>query len=227
MLAHPTSAFGESIRTLYTSILLSRVDDPPKSILITSSLPKEGKTVIATCLARLRGAAGQRVVVVDADLRHPKIHRLFDVPVQPGLTDLLAGDASIDDVVHKDKASGAHVIPAGRPVPNPQDLLGSDQMRKFFDALAGSYDLVILDSPPVVAVSDARILSNAVDITIFIVRWADTRREVVSQGIKQIATSGGRLAGVVLSLVNAKKHAGYGYGDSGYYYGSVKKYYTN
>ena len=100
-------------------------------------------------------------------------------------------------------------------------------MRKFFDALAGSYDLVILDSPPVVAVSDARILCNAVDMTIFVVRWADTRREVVSQGIKQIATSGGRLAGVVLSLVNAKKHAGYGYGDSGYYYGRVKKYYTN
>ena len=227
VLAHPTSAFGESIRTLYTSILLSRVDDPPKSILITSSLPKEGKTVITACLARLRGAAGQKVVVVDADLRHPKIHRLFDVPVRPGLSDLLAGDASIDEVVHKDKATGAHVIPAGRPVPNPQDLLGSDQMRKFFDALAQSYDLVIVDSPPVVAVSDARILSNAVDMTIFVVRWADTRREVVIQGLKQIATSGGRLAGVVLSLVNPKKHAGYGYGDSGYYYGRVRKYYTN
>jgi capsular exopolysaccharide synthesis family protein len=224
---HPTSAFGESIRTLHTSILLSRVDDPPKSILITSSLPKEGKTVIAACLARLRGKAGQKVVVVDADMRHPNIHRVFGVPLQPGLTELLAGEATFEEVVRKDEATGAHVIAAGRPVPNPPDLLASEQMKRFLGALTKAYDLVVFDSPPVVAVSDARILSNAVDMTVFVVRWADTRREVVGQGLKQIAMSGGHLAGVVLSLVNAKKHARYGYGDSGYYYGRVKKYYTS
>ena len=224
---HPTSAFGESIRTLHTSILLSRVDEPPKSILITSALPKEGKTTIAACLARLRGGAGQKGVVVDADMRHPDIHRVFGVPMQPGLTELLAGEASLEEVVRKDEATGAHVIAAGRPVPNPPDLLASEQMKRFLGALTKTYDLVVFDSPPVVAVSDARILSNAVDMTVFVVRWADTRREVVGQGLKQIAMSGGHLAGVVLSLVNAKKHARYGYGDSGYYYGRVKKYYTS
>jgi Mrp family chromosome partitioning ATPase len=99
-------------------------------------------------------------------------------------------------------------------------------MKKFLGALTQTYELVVFDSPPVLAVSDARILSNAVDMTVFLVRWADTRREVVSQGLKQIATSGGHLAGVVLSLVNAKKHARYDYGDSGYFYGRVKKYYS-
>ena len=224
---HPTSAFGESIRTLHTSILLSRVDAPPKTILITSTLPKEGKTMLAASLVRLRGTAGQKVIVIDADIRRPNIHRVFGTALQPGLTELLAGQASLDEVVRKDKATGAHFIPAGRSVPNPSDLLASEQMKRYIDGLTKTYDLIVFDSPPVLAVSDARILSNAVDMTVFVVRWAHTRREVVNQGLKQIITSGGHLAGVVLSLVDAKKHARYGFADSGYYYGRVKKYYTS
>ncbi len=224
---HPTSAFGESIRTLHTSILLSRVDAPPKTILITSSLPKEGKTMLAASLVRLRGTAGQKVIVIDADIRRPNIHRVFGTALQPGLTELLAGQASLEEVVRKDEATSAHFIPAGRSVPNPSDLLGSEQMKKYIDGLTKIYDLIVFDSPPVLAVSDARILSNAVDMTVFVVRWAHTRREIVNQGLKQIITSGGRLAGVVLSLVDAKKHARYGFADSGYYYGRVKKYYTS
>ncbi len=227
ILEHPRSAFGESIRTLNTSILLFRVDAPPKTILITSSLPKEGKTMLSVSLARLRGTAGQKVIVIDADIRRPNIHRVFGTALQPGLTELLAGQASLEEVVRKDEATNAHFIPAGRSVPNPSDLLGSEQMKKYIDGLTKIYDLIVFDSPPVLAVSDARILSNAVDMTVFVVRWAHTRREVVNQGLKQIITSGGHLAGVVLSLVDAKKHARYGFADSGYYYGRVKKYYTS
>jgi len=99
-------------------------------------------------------------------------------------------------------------------------------MTRLLRSLEKQYEYVVLDSPPVLAVSDARILSGLVHATLFVVRWADTPREIVAQGLKQILTSGGNLAGVVLSQVNAKKHARYGYGDSGYYYGRIKKYYV-
>ena len=99
-------------------------------------------------------------------------------------------------------------------------------MTALLDRLAESHDLVIIDSPPVMAVSDARILSKQVDATVFVVRWADTRREVVANALRQMTRAGGPMAGVVLSMVDTRKHAQYGYGDSGTYYGRLKKYYT-
>ncbi len=226
ILERPASAFGESIRTLHTSVLLSHLDEPPKSILITSSLPKEGKTTIASCLARMQAMAGRRTVIIDTDFRRPSVHRAFGIAEQPGLVELLAGEVQLEDVVQTDEASGAHVISSGTSAPNPSNILASDHMKRLLDSLAQTYDLIILDSPPVMAVSDARILSNMADVTVFVVRWAETRREVVNAGLKQIISSSGRLAGVVLSMVDVRKHARYGYSDSGVYYGSVKKYYT-
>jgi len=133
----------------------------------------------------------------------------------------------LEEVLRKDEASGAYVLTAGKAVPNSADIVGSDHMKRLLDALSTSYDLVIIDSPPVLAVVDARVFSNIVDATIFAVRWADTRREMVGQGIKHVVSSGGRLAGAALTMVDVKKHAQYGYGDSSYYYGRIKKYYVD
>lgn len=226
ILEKPTSAFGEAIRTLHTSILLSDVDEPIKTILITSALPNEGKTTTAVCLARMQALAGHKVIMIDADYRRPNIAKVIGIDSRPGLVELLAGNATLEEVIKKDDASGAHVITTGAPAPNPPDLLASDHMRKLLDTLSQTYDLVVLDSPPVMAVSDARVLSTEVDATVFAVRWADTRREIASLALKQLALAGGRIVGVVLTMVDAKKHARYGYGDSGYYYGPIKKYYT-
>lgn len=226
ILEHPMSALAESFRTLHTSILLSHVDRPPRRILIASALPKEGKTAVAVCLARVLAKSGKKVLLIDTDLRRPGVHEALGMLQTPGLVDLLSGHATREEVVRKDKATGAHVITAGHATSNAPNILSSEQMKALLMELGLAYDLVILDSPPVLAVSDARILACEVDRTVFIVRWAETRREVAVTALRQLTSAGAELAGVLLSMVDVRKHARYGYGDSGYYYGPARKYYT-
>jgi Mrp family chromosome partitioning ATPase len=118
------------------------------------------------------------------------------------------------------------LVPAGEPVLNPAELLGSPPMKRLLAWLAERHDLVILDSPPVLAVSDARMLVRMVDRTVFLVRWVETRRERASAGWRQLVEAGGKVVGVALTRVDVRRHAQYGYSDSGAYYGGVKKYYT-
>ncbi len=226
LLERPTSAYSEAIRSLHTGLLLSDVDQPPKVILIASALPKEGKTVTAVSLARILGSIGHKVIIVDCDLRRATAHEAFGVSSRPGLVECLTGEKPVDEAIQKDEKSGAHLLAAGAPAPNPPDLLGSEQMKNLLVALAESYELVILDSAPVLAVSDARVLSRLADKTVFLVRWTDTRRETAVAALRQLIDAGSDVAGVVLTMVDVKKHARYGYADSGYYYGRVKKYYT-
>ena len=226
ILQRPVSAFGESIRTLFTSLHISSSDNPPRKILITSSVPQEGKTTITLCLGRFIAKSGKKVIMVDADFRRPGLARKIGLQTKPGLVELLSGECSFEDVLQEDRASGAYVISPGAVTDNPPELLASNRMKQILDELAQGFDYVIIDSPPVLAVSDSRILSQDADATIFIVRWADTRREAFVQGLKLILSAGGNLGGVLLSQVDAKKHAGYGYSDSGYYYGKIKKYYS-
>lgn len=226
ILRRPRSAFAESMRSLYTSLLVCDVDRPPNKILLVSAQPNESKTTIAVCLGRMQAAAGQKVIVVDADIRKPGIHRAFEMPRVPGLVGLLTDHASLEEVIQTDDASGAHVIPAGGSAPNPPSLLASDRMDAILDTLAESYDLVIVDSPPLMSVSDARILATKMDLTVFVLRWGRTEREVAKLALEQVATAGGHVAGVVLSMVDLKKNAQYGYGDSAFYSGGAKKYYA-
>lgn len=226
ILKNPSSMFGEAVRSFFTSILLAPDGATPRTVLITSAQPNEGKTTLAVCLARMRGLSGRRTVIVETDLRRPSVHRMLGVPRRPGLVELIAGEAQLSEVLHRDERSGAYVIPAGRLTADPAEVLASPQMRQVITALASEFELVILDSPPVVAVSDPRVLAPQVDATILVVRWAQTTRDVVALASKQIDESGGRLIGVVLSMVDTKKHAQYGFSDSAYYYGPVKKYYT-
>ena len=222
----PTSSFAEALRTLYTGILLSNVDTTPKSLLITSSLPEEGKTVISAAMARLLARSGRKVLLIDADLRRGQIAKVLDLPNEYGLVEILGRrQHSLDEVVQHDGVSGLHVLTTGGTVvPNPPDLLDSDRMRALLSEAGEAYDLIVIDSPPVRLVSDTRILSHLVDKTVFVIRWAKTRREVATLGIKQIVEAGASVAGVVLSIVDVPKNARYGYADSGYYYGSSRKY---
>ena len=142
------------------------------------------------------------------------------------LTEFYRGEAQMSDIIHSDEATGAFVIPSGRLAVDPNKVLASTQMRDLLAQLARDFDLVIIDSPPLMAVSDARILAPEVDATVFVVRWAKTHREVVRQGLKELLETGTSLSGVVLSMVDPDKHSRYGFGDSGYYYKGVKSYYT-
>jgi capsular exopolysaccharide synthesis family protein len=221
----PTSMLGEAVRTIYTALVLSNVDTPPRVVLVTSALPKEGKTTTALLLGRLYAMLGKRAIIIDTDLRRPQVHLKLDLPEAPGLVELLTGKATPEEVIRKDEASGADVIVAGKAGPNAAELLSSDRLKSLLSKLGEYYDLVVLDSPPTMAVADARVLAHIADRTILVIRWAATRREIAAMAVKHILDAGGTLAGIVLSRVNIRKHASYGYGDSGYYYGPARKYY--
>jgi capsular exopolysaccharide synthesis family protein len=226
ILEQPASALGESIRSLRTSLMLTNLDRPPRVIMVTSSVPQEGKTAVSLSLARLFASIGQKVVVVDCDLRRPAAHKSFGLDLVPGLVEHLSGELPLEAVIKQDTHSATWLIPAGRAAANPPELLGSEEMKRLLKRLSENYDLVIVDSAPVLAVSDSLILCRQVDKTVFVVRWARTRRETATRGLRQVLEAGGDVAGVLLTAVDVKKHAQYGYSDSGYYYGRARKYYT-
>jgi capsular exopolysaccharide synthesis family protein len=225
--ARPTSAYSEAIRTLAWSIGLDSKDRPPKTVLITSAQPGEGKTSIASSLSWVQSRSDQRVVIIDADLRQPAVHDAFFVPKEPGLMDVLAGRKSVDEVLQRPNEQGPFILPAGTTMPNVTGMLGSRRMDELLADLRNRFDLVILDSPPVLAAADARILAQKADATVMVVHWAKTRRESVRLALRQLTgTAGVRLVGAVLSQVDARKHAQYSYGDSGAYAGALEKYYV-
>jgi succinoglycan biosynthesis transport protein ExoP len=226
LLRKPTSSFAESIRSVRTAILYSHVDKPPRAILVTSAVPEEGKSLLSISLGRSSAKAGQKVLLIDADLRRPKIAKLLGGRSDATMAELFAGQKLAEEVLNVDAESGMHFICGRAGMPNPQDMLGSQSMRDFIRSVSQHYDLVIIDSPPVLAASDSLVLSRIVDATVFVVRWEATPRQVVLGALKQLQSVGGTIAGVVLSRVNVKKHAKFGYGDQGYYYGRYKEYTT-
>lgn len=227
VLDKPNSSFAEAIRTIRTGLLLSSVDHPPRTVLVTSSVPGEGKTTTALALASAAAASGQRTIIVDCDMRQPALHTNLGTKNELGLSDYLTGNAALEDLIHIDDRSGLHYICAGRLPPSPTDLLGSNRMKQLMQQLSAAFQMVMLDTPPILAVSDALLLVRSVDKTIFVVRWERTRRDIALNGLKSVYDAGARVGGLVLSQVNLRKHARYDYTDSGaYYYRGYKRYYV-
>jgi polysaccharide biosynthesis transport protein len=221
---YPLSPFSESVRTLRSSIHMSDVDQPPKVIHVTSARPGEGKTTIATSLAISAALSGLKVVLVDADLRHPSTTRFFKLEKEKGLVDLLIGASTADNVVRRQKDLKLMVIPAGSKSLNPPDVLGSERMKALISYLRETFDYVLLDTPPVGPVVDSVVMANLADKTVFVVQWASTPRELVETAIQQLSTRK-RVAGIVFNCVNQGRAKKYG-GE--YYYGkSYDKYYSD
>lgn len=200
------SAFAAAFRNLYTYFAAARIDSrhntPLRKILIASTHSQEGKTTTAVCLARAEALAGKNVIVVDADLRNPGVHRALKMPPQAGLFDIIAGEALFANVVQTDRPTGAHVLQAGKLAPDPPDLLASKAMDRLLRRLEKTYDLVIIDSPPLLSASDARILSRKVDLTLFVLRWGYTDRDEARLALKRITNAGAQLAGVLFTMVD-------------------------
>lgn len=227
-LRKPNSPYGEAIRSLRTGLMLSGNDGDPKVVMVTSSVSSEGKTSTALSLAILAAKSGQRAVILDCDIRHPSLHGALDVDNDLGLSNYLSGHAELDDVLEIDENSGLNYIVAGMRAPHPADLLSSTKMRALLTSLSHSYDLVVLDTPPILAVSDSLVLARHVDKTVFLVRWEKTPRDTAIAGVKQVIEAGTDLAGLVLTQVDRKKQARYGHSDSSYYYHDRhSKYYTD
>ncbi|HET6520453.1 MAG TPA: polysaccharide biosynthesis tyrosine autokinase [Geminicoccaceae bacterium] len=228
VLQRPSSAFAEALQRVRTNLFLANGNRPPRSVLITSSIPLEGKTTIAASLARQSARSGMKVLLIDADLRRPRLHEIIGVANQNGLSEVLTGLVSRAEAIRRDeRSSGLDFMPAGAGATSPPDLFRSQVTRRLIEELEAVYDLVIIDSPPVAAVSDSFTLSGLIAKTIYIVRWERTPRNVALSGLAQLAEAGADIAGVVLSRVNVRKHARYGYADSGYYSGYYRKYYVN
>ena len=210
------SAYVESIRSLRTSLLVASADAPPKVVLIASSQPGDGKTSLAISLARLSATASMegRVLLIDGDLRKPSVAPRIGANPTKGLIHLFAGEASFDEVIVTDQKSGLHVLPATIGTPNPPELLNSTHMRDLLAKLRTSYEMIIIDSPALDAVSDARVLAHYADTTVFVVRWEGTKQHAAVEAVKQLTTAGARISGVVLQQVNVRKTESYGYRDA-------------
>src|SRR5262245_52242538 len=203
---------------------MSDVDRPPKVIQITSSRPGEGKTTIAISLAISAASSGLRVVVVDADLRHPSVSHFFKLEREKGIVDLLVGAAKPEQVLKAQTDVKLTVIPAGGKTLNPTDVLSSERMKLLISQLRETFDYVVVDTPPVGPVVDPVLVSNLCDKTIFVVEWASTPRELIEASIKRVSFHK-RIGGVVLNSVNpdrAKK-----YGGEHYYGKRYDKYYSD
>jgi succinoglycan biosynthesis transport protein ExoP len=227
ILQKPNSAYAEALQRIRTGLFLIDGEQPPKTILVTSSVPLEGKSSIAASLARQSARSGLKVILIDADLRRPRLHEVIGLPNQNGLSEVLTGRANPESAIKRDEKSGLDFLPAGLGVVSPPDLFRSSTMKILLEETAAYYDLVIIDSPPIAAVSDSFTLSGMLDKTIYVIRWEQTPRNVALAGIRQMVDAGADIAGIVVSRVDVKKHARYGYADSGYYQGSYRKYYVN
>ncbi|WP_426024743.1 GumC family protein [Brevundimonas sp. TSRC1-1] len=227
VLKRPLSSFTEAIRALRASILYSRIGQDIKVIALTSALPGEGKTTTAICLGRVAAQSGARVILVDCDLRRRNVNRLLGVEPEQGLLEVLNRSASLETAIHHDAASGLTVLPLAKNSFTPKDVFGSEAMTQLLAQLRGAYDLVILDTAPVLAVADTRILAAHADAVVFLTLWRKTPEKAISNALKLLSQSGSHVAGIAMTQVDMVAQSRYGYGDAGYYYGDYKKYYAN
>lgn len=231
VLKKPTSVFAESVRLLRTTLWLQRRSEGAmerlKCVAITSSKPGESKTSTAISLARAAAQAGERVMLIDCDVRMPTLAQAFKASSSVGLLEVLSGAVDRSQIIQRDYASPLDFIAAGAVSANSAKLLMSDAMVELIRGLRREYDLIVLDSPPALAISDARIIAGIADAVIYCVRWRDTSRSAVTNGLKVLLESGAQVMGVALTRVDMKVHARSGYSDAYFYSRPYVGYFTN
>jgi len=213
----PLSGLAEAARAVRTNLLFMNPDKPHRTLLVSSAAPSEGKTTVACSVAIALAQGGQRVCIVDCDLRRPRLHRIFDRVGDPGVTNVLMGDATVDDVLKPTGISNLWSIPSGPIPPNPADVLHSERFKRFLKDVAERFDRVVIDSPPLVPVTDAAVLSTLVDGTIYVLRAFRTSRQLAGQGLRALRDVDAPVVGAVLNAVNLNSHE-YNYYYHYYYY---------
>jgi capsular exopolysaccharide synthesis family protein len=216
------SPAAEAYRHLRTSLLLSSAGQPPRTILVTSSQPSEGKTTTAVNTAVMLAQTGVEVLIVDCDLRRPRVHAHFGVGNAPGLTNYLSGESDLESVLQtNEKLPQLKLLTSGPIPPNPAELLGSNEMRKLLSELTDRFTHVIIDSPPAISFTDASVLSTFVDGVMLVVHGGRSSRAVVRRAKQQLLDVGANIFGIVLNNVKLESQDYYYYG--GYY----SSYYTS
>jgi succinoglycan biosynthesis transport protein ExoP len=212
---HPTSGFAEAARAIRTNILFMSPDRPYRTLLVTSAGPSEGKTTVACGIATAIAQAGRRVVLLDCDMRRPRLHRIFSIPNQTGVTTALIEASDMSTLAHPTVVPNLSIVTTGPLPPNPAELLHSEAFAKLLATLREQFDCVVIDSPPVVPVTDAAVLSTLVDGTVVVFRAFQTTKELASRAARAIHDVGGHVVGAVLNAVDMDR---YEYGKGYYYY---------
>ena len=222
--AQPRSPAAEAYRTLWTNIHFSGVDKPCRTIVFTSAAPGEGKTTSVANFGVVAAEAGARVCLIDSDLRRPALHRVFGLDNGRGLTTALLQNLPIADVAQATKTESLSVVTSGPLPPNPAELVGSRRMRDLLDSAETAFDLVLCDSPPVVAVADGIALSAQCDGVVLVVRAGTIAHEVIRRAADHIESVKGRILGVILNSVDLRRDSYYHYyRHYGRYYGTNGK----
>jgi len=222
------TAFAESFRNLRAFLALLDPNEPSKVIALTSSVPREGKSVTSLCLAEILAQAGESVVVVDCDVRRHGLTSLVSeaANAQVGLVEAVKKNLPLNDVLVLDPRSGAWVLPVVPHEGVPEDLFSTRQWDSLLRLLAQRFDHVVLDTPPLLGVADSRILATKADKVLFVVHWNKTPMSAVQAAADILQQCGAKVAGAILAQVNIRQQARFGYGDSSDYFGSYKNYYV-
>jgi capsular exopolysaccharide synthesis family protein len=216
VLSDGKSPLAEAFRAVRTNLLFSGVDRPHRRVLVTSAVPREGKTTTVANLGVTMALAGTRTLLIDADLRRPGIHRHFQLSAKVGLTSLLGAQADLHEAIQTTKVPELFLLPSGPQVPNPAELLSSHRMTDLVNRLQQEYDLLILDSPPVATVADALVLAGISDGVLLVVRSGGPPHDVVARAKKQLEGVRANILGVILNAFDFRRE-GY-YSSYSYYY---------
>ena len=218
------SALAEAYRQLRTSILLSTAGHAPKSLLITSSVPSEGKTTTAINTAISLAQTGAKVLIIDADMRRPRLHSIFGISNEHGLSSILSSqqsEAEILNVIQQDVATNLYLMPSGAVPPNPAELIGSANMQELVKTLEHNFTHVVIDSPPIASFTDGVLIATMVDGVLLVVHSGKSSRQIVKRARQLLTDVGAKIFGVVLNNVNVRSH------DNAYYYQSYYNSYYN
>lgn len=212
----PSSGIAEAARAIRTNVMFMSPDRPYRTLLVTSAGPADGKTTVACCLAIAMAQAGRRVVLVDCDMRRPRLHRVFHVERDAGITTaILEPKPPIHQIARETPIPNLSLVTTGPLPPNPAEILHSESFAKLLETLRASFDCVVIDSPPVVPVTDAAVLSASVDATVLVVRAFQTSKDLARRAVRSLRDVGGHIAGTVLNAVDLSKNQ---YGYRYYYY---------
>jgi capsular exopolysaccharide synthesis family protein len=219
------SPLAEAYRQLRTSVLLSTAGRAPQTLLVTSSIPGEGKTTTAVNTAISLAQTNASVVIIDGDMRRPRLRSIFDLPERDGLSSILSSNMTVDDIMRcvvRDEVSGLFILPSGPIPPNPAELLGSDQMRKLLLILGEKFTHIVIDSPPVSSFTDGVLIGSMVDGVLLVVHGGRSSRDVVRRSRQLLLDVGAKIVGVVLNNVSVRSHDYYYYHQRYYH----QSYYT-
>lgn len=210
---NPKSQAAEAFRTLRTNIQFSSLDEDVRTIVVTSTQPNEGKSTVVSNLAVTMAQSGKKVLLIDCDLRKPTIHKKLGVSNQEGLTSILSKEKTMEEVIKAANINNFYVLTSGPIPPNPAELLGSKKMKSFIEELHSYFDTILFDAPPVLAVTDAQILSTFCNGVVFVAGYGQAEKDAMVRGKESIEKVGGKILGVVINKVpqNSRSYYYYNY----------------